>query len=175
MSEEKPENKVILPLPFLLESSPTTTTTLSPRQTNSFRFGNLNSMEGSFEHFDLANPPPAVHLKDQRPQHTKLPSQPLQLQHRSPHTQQQVEPTIESSSNNIIRRRIIQGKRQINTRNYKLYEGNTIFFCGGRFMASREFWAFCLSLFLLIMPSVLFLIFTYVVMYKRITTMLIIF
>ncbi|KAG2196969.1 hypothetical protein INT46_004468 [Mucor plumbeus] len=159
MSEDKSENKIVLPLPFLLESS-STTTNLSPRQNNSFRFGNSDSMEDSFEHFDFANPPPAIHLKDQRPQHTKLPSPPLQLQHRSSHAQQQVEPIIESSSNNINRRRINQRKRQTSTQNYKLYDGKTIFFCGGRFMASREFWAFCLSLFLLVMPSVLFLIFT---------------
>ncbi|KAI8141573.1 DHHC palmitoyltransferase-domain-containing protein [Fennellomyces sp. T-0311] len=45
-------------------------------------------------------------------------------------------------------------------RNYKLFPGRNKFFCGGRFMTSREYWAFILALVLLIAPSVLFGIFT---------------
>lgn len=59
-----------------------------------------------------------------------------------------------------IERHIVKVKRQTYTRNYKLYAGNTIFFCGGRFLTSRAFWAFCLSLILLFGPCILFLIFT---------------
>ncbi|CAO0800394.1 unnamed protein product [Mucor circinelloides] len=115
---------------------------------DSFRFGNMPTEEESFEQFDLSNPPPpppppAVHSN-------------VQLQHRIPHTQQQQQ----QQQQTIEQPRIIQGKRQLHTRNYKMYNGKMIFFCGGRFLTSRAVWAFCISLFLLIMPSVLFLIFT---------------
>jgi hypothetical protein len=53
-------------------------------------------------------------------------------------------------------------KRKTSLRNYKLYEGKTVFFCGGRFLTSRALWAFSVTLFLLIAPSVLFFIFTQV-------------
>ncbi|KAI8097958.1 DHHC palmitoyltransferase-domain-containing protein [Gilbertella persicaria] len=55
---------------------------------------------------------------------------------------------------------VLQAKRQTHIRNYKLYHGNTLFFCEGRFLTSRAWWAFALSLFLVVMPSVLFLVFT---------------
>ncbi|KAI9313561.1 DHHC palmitoyltransferase-domain-containing protein, partial [Dichotomocladium elegans] len=45
-------------------------------------------------------------------------------------------------------------------RNYQVFPGRNKFFCGGRFMTSREYWAFLLALILLITPSVLFGIFT---------------
>ena len=45
-------------------------------------------------------------------------------------------------------------------RNYKLFPGRNKFFCGGRFMTSREYWAFILALVLLIAPSILFGVFT---------------
>ncbi|CAO3609882.1 unnamed protein product [Mucor fragilis] len=107
----------------------------------------MSTGEESFEQFDLSNPPPL-------PPPPAIPSN-AQLQHRTPHTQPQPQQqqTIESPP-------ILQGKRQLSTRNYKLYDGKTVFFCGGRFLTSRALWAFCISLFLVIMPSVLFLIFT---------------
>ncbi|OAD01755.1 hypothetical protein MUCCIDRAFT_156351, partial [Mucor lusitanicus CBS 277.49] len=148
MSEPSPENKVILPLPFLLDASSAAAPTQSlPHHINSFRFGNMPTQEESFEQFDLSNPPPpplppAMHSN-------------VQLQHRTPYiTQPPQQQAIEPPP------RIIQGRRQLSTRNYKTYNGKTIFFCGGRFLTSRALWAFCVSLFLVIMPSVLFLIFT---------------
>ncbi|ORX60616.1 zf-DHHC-domain-containing protein [Hesseltinella vesiculosa] len=48
-------------------------------------------------------------------------------------------------------------KRQ---RNYQVFPGNSIFFCQGRLMTSRSYWAFCIALVLLIAPCVLFAIFT---------------
>ncbi|KAG2205415.1 hypothetical protein INT47_007200 [Mucor saturninus] len=54
----------------------------------------------------------------------------------------------------------IKLKRQTHTRNYKLYAGNTYFFCGGRFLTSKALGAFCLSLLILWGPCILFLIFT---------------
>jgi len=148
MSEPKPENKVMLPFPFLVDSSAAAPTHSLPHHMDSFRFGNMPTEEESFEQFDLSNPPPpppppAVHSN-------------VQLQHRIPHTQQQQQ----QQQQTIEQPRIIQGKRQLHTRNYKMYNGKMIFFCGGRFLTSRAVWAFCISLFLLIMPSVLFLIFT---------------
>ncbi|KAL9557372.1 hypothetical protein MBANPS3_001396 [Mucor bainieri] len=142
MSETNSENKVILPLPFLLDASAAAPAHSLPHHINSFRFGNMPTEEESFEQFDLSNPPPppAIHSN-------------MQLQHRIPHTPPQQQQPIEPP-------RIIQGKRQLSTRNYKMYDGKTIFFCGGRFLTSRALWAFCISLFLVIMPSVLFLIFT---------------
>lgn len=53
-------------------------------------------------------------------------------------------------------------KRKTSLRNYKLYQGKTVFFCGGRFLTSRALWAFSVTLFLLILPSALFFIFTQV-------------
>jgi hypothetical protein len=49
------------------------------------------------------------------------------------------------------------GKRQ---RNYKTFPGNSTFFCGGRFMTSQAHWAFIIALLLVIIPSVLFGVFT---------------
>jgi hypothetical protein len=54
----------------------------------------------------------------------------------------------------------MKGKRQTNVRNYELYKGKLLFFCEGRFLTGRSFWAFCVSLILLIGPSVLFFTFT---------------
>jgi hypothetical protein len=53
-----------------------------------------------------------------------------------------------------------RGKRITTTRNYQLYEGKTMFFCGGRFLTSGSAWAFCVSLFLIVTPAVLFFVFT---------------
>lgn len=147
MSEPNSENKVVLPLPFLLDASTAAPAHSLPHHINTFRFGNMSTGEESFEQFDLSNPPPL-------PPPPAIPSN-AQLQHRTPHTQPQPQQqqTIESPP-------ILQGKRQLSTRNYKLYDGKTVFFCGGRFLTSRALWAFCISLFLVIMPSVLFLIFT---------------
>ncbi|KAI8883417.1 zf-DHHC-domain-containing protein [Backusella circina FSU 941] len=45
-------------------------------------------------------------------------------------------------------------------RNYQLFPGRTRFFCGGRLLTSRDYWAFIVAIFLLVTPSVLFGIFT---------------
>jgi hypothetical protein len=147
MSEHESVNNAKLPLPFLVESPSAT------RDVNiqSFAFGSSNSahtgIEQSFETFNLTTP--------------RL------VQHRIPFTnpnQHQMDiPAvidIDSRTMAIPPAVVIKGKRQANKRNYERYEGKTIFFCGGRFLSSRAFWAFALSLFLLIAPSVLFLIFT---------------
>ncbi|KAI8370559.1 DHHC palmitoyltransferase-domain-containing protein [Radiomyces spectabilis] len=51
-------------------------------------------------------------------------------------------------------------KRITSKRNYELFKGNNVFFCDGRFLTSRAFWAFAIALFFLIGPSVLFAYFT---------------
>ncbi|KAI8149910.1 DHHC palmitoyltransferase-domain-containing protein [Fennellomyces sp. T-0311] len=49
--------------------------------------------------------------------------------------------------------------RITDTRNYKLFPGNNAFFCDGRLLTSRAYWAFVLALCVLIIPSILFAIF----------------
>ncbi|KAL0081469.1 hypothetical protein F4703DRAFT_1739628 [Phycomyces blakesleeanus] len=49
---------------------------------------------------------------------------------------------------------------QLQRRNYQDFPGRNKFFCGGRFMTSREYWAFLVALVLIVGPSVLFGIFT---------------
>ncbi|KAI8073174.1 DHHC palmitoyltransferase-domain-containing protein [Gongronella butleri] len=44
-------------------------------------------------------------------------------------------------------------------RNYKQFQGNTLFFCDGRLIAGRVFWAFYVALFLMLAPCILFAIF----------------
>ncbi|RCH91145.1 Palmitoyltransferase zdhhc14, partial [Rhizopus stolonifer] len=51
-------------------------------------------------------------------------------------------------------------KKTTKKRNYQLYIGKTLFFCGGRLMTSRAIWAFSVSILFLLAPSILFLIFT---------------
>ncbi|KAI7868939.1 DHHC palmitoyltransferase-domain-containing protein [Spinellus fusiger] len=46
------------------------------------------------------------------------------------------------------------------TRNYQVFPGRNKFFCDGRLMTSREYWAFLIAFVLLVGPCVLFLIFT---------------
>ncbi|CEP10204.1 hypothetical protein [Parasitella parasitica] len=147
MSERKTDSKVILPLPFLLDPSPTASTTELPR------FGNRSTEPKSS---DLSKTP-VVYRQDQPqmgiPIAQKQPQPQPQLQQQQQQQQQQTEP---KNMKHLVK----QGKRQLKVRNYKQYGGKTVFFCGGRFMTSRALWAFCISLFLLIMPCVLFLIFT---------------
>jgi hypothetical protein len=52
-------------------------------------------------------------------------------------------------------------KRTSKQRNYEIYIGKTLFFCGGRLLTSRAIWAFGVSIVLLLAPSILFLLFTY--------------
>lgn len=51
-------------------------------------------------------------------------------------------------------------RRKPTVRNYQVFPGRNKFFCGGRLMTSREYWAFILALVFVIAPSVLFGIFT---------------
>ncbi|KAI8341901.1 DHHC palmitoyltransferase-domain-containing protein [Chlamydoabsidia padenii] len=53
-----------------------------------------------------------------------------------------------------------QGIRTLTIRNYERFPGNNIFFCHGRCITNRVFWAFALALFLVLVPSILFAIFT---------------
>lgn len=74
-------------------------------------------------------------------------------------------PSVETNTTNTsetLPPLTIKAKRLTTTRNYQLFAGKTFFFCGGRFLTSRAFWAFALSLFLLFGPGILFLIFTYI-------------
>ncbi|KAG2189337.1 hypothetical protein INT44_004479 [Umbelopsis vinacea] len=50
--------------------------------------------------------------------------------------------------------------RAKNQRNYQVFPGRNRFFCGGRVMTSREYYAFALALILLIAPCALFGVFT---------------
>lgn len=52
-----------------------------------------------------------------------------------------------------------KGKQQ---RNYQLFPGRNRFFCRGRLMTSREYWAFLIALVILLIPSALFFAFTWV-------------
>ena len=52
-----------------------------------------------------------------------------------------------------------RGKSQ---RNYQVFPGRNRFFCGGRVMTSREYFAFAFAIILLVAPSALFGVFTYV-------------
>jgi hypothetical protein len=47
-------------------------------------------------------------------------------------------------------------------RNYQVFPGRNRFFCGGRVMTSREYYAFAFAMLLLIVPCALFAAFTYV-------------
>lgn len=134
MSERKP-GTVILPVPQPLET---------PHH-QSFTLGGQNrSLEESFENFSFVTN--ALSSQQQQEQQQQNNSENLQLQPL---------PIV-----NATLPQISKGRRQTKTRNYKLYAGNSIFFCGGRFLTSRALWAFCLSLFLLFGPCILFLIFT---------------
>ncbi|KAI9481234.1 MAG: hypothetical protein EXX96DRAFT_207920 [Benjaminiella poitrasii] len=125
------KEKVILPLPYLLESSNNSTS-------HPFSFGTTNNeMDESFENLNLSTSV-APNRNSRQPVATETINQFL----------------------NRSSREVIKAKRQTHTRNYQTYKGKTIFFCGGRFLTSRALWAFSLSIFLLIAPSVLFLIFT---------------
>lgn len=152
MSKREPVNKTNKPQPFLFE--PSRNLDIQP-----FAFGSSNNthtgLEGSFEHFNLTTPQLIQN---------KTPCNEMDQQ------QQMKFPAVVDIDNRTVTMPpaiIIKGKRQTHTRNYKLYVGKTIFFCGGRFLSSRAFWAFGVSLFLLIAPSVLFLIFTYAFLLQK--------
>ncbi|OBZ84439.1 Palmitoyltransferase erf2 [Choanephora cucurbitarum] len=128
---EQPE----MPLPFVLNP-------LGSRDKRTISFGASSKRHSMVESFEEFNFPPTMASPSHNLQssaHTTVPSS------------QQPEPA------RVV---IIKGKRPSNTRNYKLYIGNTVFFCGGRFLTSRAFWAFGLSLFLISMPAILFIIFS---------------
>lgn len=59
----------------------------------------------------------------------------------------------------------LRGVRASSKRNYELFPGNNIFFLGGRFLTGRAYWAFAISLFLILAPSALFAAFTQVLQY----------
>ncbi|KAI9031733.1 DHHC palmitoyltransferase-domain-containing protein [Phycomyces nitens] len=44
-------------------------------------------------------------------------------------------------------------------KNYQIFPGNSVFFCGGRLMTSKAFWAFSIAMVILFGPSILFGIF----------------
>jgi hypothetical protein len=44
--------------------------------------------------------------------------------------------------------------------NYEMFPGRNLFFCRGRLMTSREYWAFLIALVILLVPSALFFAFT---------------
>lgn len=67
---------------------------------------------------------------------------------------------LQTSSIPLHNQQAIKAKRLTKTRNYETYIGNTIFFCGGRLLMSRAFWAFGISIVLLLAPPILFFIFT---------------
>lgn len=60
----------------------------------------------------------------------------------------------------LTRGKTVDLAKKSTVRNYQMFPGRNKFFCGGRLMTSREYWAFLLALVLLIGPSVLFGIFT---------------
>lgn len=115
--------RVILPIPYLIETASSSTPRKNGSQTLSFGNSQFTN-QTSFEDYNF-------------PPH--MPSLPPMIEKKPIAT---------------------KGKRLTTTRYYQTYKGKTVFFCGGRFLASRSFWAFCLSLFLVIAPSILFFIFT---------------
>ncbi|KAI7848706.1 DHHC palmitoyltransferase-domain-containing protein [Circinella umbellata] len=76
------------------------------------------------------------------------------------HQQQQQQHNIHAPIMDHPRLTMDSTRQKKLVRNYKLFPGQNKFFCGGRFMTSREYWAFILALILLIVPSILFGIFT---------------
>ncbi|KAI8332901.1 DHHC palmitoyltransferase-domain-containing protein [Chlamydoabsidia padenii] len=55
---------------------------------------------------------------------------------------------------------LVNEKKSQRQRNYQQFPGKSTFFCGGRLMTSQAHWAFFIALFLVVVPSVLFGIFT---------------
>ncbi|KAI8394128.1 DHHC palmitoyltransferase-domain-containing protein [Radiomyces spectabilis] len=53
------------------------------------------------------------------------------------------------------------------SRNYQVFPGRNKFFCGGRLMTSREYWAFSVAMILLVAPCVVFGIFTCPVLWRE--------
>ena len=125
------KSAVILPLSNVLDSSSHQPFTLSAHD---------QPLEESFENFELAAPT-AFATKQQN-------------------NTEKLEPQLSTLGKTKIESPAVKAKRQTHTRNYKLYAGKTTFFCGGRFLTSRAFWAFCISLFLLFAPCILFFVFT---------------
>lgn len=153
MTERKPTG-TNLALPKVFGST-------SPNLNNnnrSFLFSSQPMEEESFEDFnfpvnlDLLGP-----IKPPRP---VVLEKSQQLQQQRQQQQQQQQPPLPSVETIATVPSVVKMKRQTHVRNYKVYAGNSIFFCGGRFLTSRAFWAFCLSLTLLFAPCILFLIFT---------------
>lgn len=163
MSDSKPgggSSGILLPVPFLLgspSSSPDIDKSNQYNQPFSFGDGGNQIMESSFEEFNL-NASSSSQSQRQQPFA-------LQQQEQVQQQQQQLQPKPQPSVETVVTgtgppiKGIIKATRLTQTRNYKLHPGKTIFFCGGRFLTSRAFWAFCLSLFLIFMPSILFFIF----------------
>lgn len=57
-----------------------------------------------------------------------------------------------------------RGKSQ---RNYQVFPGRNRFFCGGRVITSREYYAFAFAIILLVAPCALFGVFTYVIIIEE--------
>ncbi|KAI8968224.1 hypothetical protein BDF20DRAFT_827730 [Mycotypha africana] len=135
MSEGKATSeitKVILPIPFLLEQ----------QDVHQDSFENLELDTNISSSATTDNHQPAIAQKQSLVQ-----CHPPNLQHQKHVELAKQQPPL-------------RVKRQTRTRNYKVYNGKSIFFCGGRFLTSRAFWAFSISIAFLLVPSILFLIFT---------------
>lgn len=65
--------------------------------------------------------------------------------------------TIHSNTNSGENGQDLTAKQQ---RNYQVFPGRNIFFCWGRLMTSRAYWAFVIALMILFIPSALFFAFT---------------
>lgn len=121
-----------------VEPTETTFAFMSSPPQHSFAMAANQSNEHSFEHFNFPIALDSI-----------TPSSPV------------VQPPVKQGDQSQVTAKTIKMKRQTHTRNYKLYAGNTYFFCGGRFLTGKALGAFCLSLLILWGPCILFLIFTY--------------
>lgn len=141
MSERKPGEII---LPFHSSSQHHQSFTLNGRR---------HSIEESFEnlHFITSALPATT---------TTTPTLPAKKVTDSQLLPPSVETITTNTSETIPPPLTIKAKRLTKTRNYETYTGKTFFFCGGRFLTSRAFWAFSVSLVLLFGPCILFLIFT---------------
>lgn len=167
MSESKPGGDArtnsgsALPLPFFLDSPSSSSPDIDTHQTFSFGDGGNQIMESSFEEFDLnAAGSSSLHSQQLHSQLSQRRLSQTQAKQQQPRPQPSVETVVTNAATAKEEPIIIKANRPTRTRNYKLHQGKTVFFCGGRFLTSRALWAFCLSLFLLFLPCILFLIFT---------------
>ncbi|CAO3595185.1 unnamed protein product [Absidia cylindrospora] len=124
---------------FALQSLPITTSN-NTDETSACDTGHSVSKAPTTEHFN----------QPQQPQKQQQHLNEIHEQLMTYKEDQDISPTSQQQ--------LHQGKKR--QRNYQTFPGNSTFFCGGRLMTSQAHWAFIIALLLVIIPSVLFGVFT---------------